>query len=255
MQLIQIINLVYAGKVVGKHDALVLAGFELGKFQLEGMLLCIMMGMNGAMVTLVAQAKGADMPALCGFYLNRAILISTFMFVPLSMLMIFGGPCINTLLHNDEEGARQHAATNYMMVINLPAVYCLSMFDMLRRFLNCFEMTWVPMQITIGATCLHQLWCSILVDHLGWGVAGIELALTVTSFTLLATISFYARRVPEVYDVLTWPESTVWSGWMEYLNLAFSSAVIYGTQYLVFYILIMLLGEKDSDLEFVFIAM
>lgn len=162
-----------------------------------------MVGMNGAMVTQVAQAKGANMPTLCGFYLNRAILISTFMFAPLSMMLIFGGPYMNNLLH--EEKANHQAADNYMMLINLPAIYCLSMFDMLRRFLNCFEMTWVPMKITIGATCLHLLWCSILVDHLGWGIAGIESAYTITSFTLLATTVFYALWVPEVYNVLIWP--------------------------------------------------
>ena len=60
-----------------------------------------MVGMNGALVTQVAQAKGANMATLCGVYFNRAILISTFMFVPLSLLMIFGGPYINHLLHQD----------------------------------------------------------------------------------------------------------------------------------------------------------
>ena len=113
------------------------------------------------------------------------------------------------------------------MIVNLIAVYCLSMFDLLRRYFSCFKMTWVPMQLTIGATGLHLLWCKILVDRLGLGIAGIEIAFTITSLTLLLSTGFYARRVPEVFDVLFWPDITVWSGWIEYLNLAISSAVIY----------------------------
>ena len=64
-------------------------------------MLCMMVGMNGAMVTMVAQAKGADMPTLCGVYLSRAIIISTLNFVLMSLLIILGGPLISKLVYQE----------------------------------------------------------------------------------------------------------------------------------------------------------
>ena len=241
LQAIFIIDFLYTGKILGKHDVYMSSGLELGKFQLENMFLCITMGMNGSLVTLVTHARGANMPTLCGVYLNRAILINALMFVPLSMLMMYGGPYINYLLHPDK-AIFHNAEADFSMLVNLPAIYFLSMFDLLRRYLSCFKATWVPLQLIIGATGLHLLWCNLLVDRLGWGIAGIDIAFTMTSLTLFASIVIYALRVPEVYDVLFWPELTVWSGWIEYSNLAFSSAIIYSAHYIVLYLLIIVIG-------------
>lgn len=56
---------------------------------LESTILFVIIGMNGAMETLVSQAYGAGQFTLCGIYLNRARLINTVMFVPLVLLLLF----------------------------------------------------------------------------------------------------------------------------------------------------------------------
>ena len=88
MQVIYMINTVYAANIDG-GDPSIIAGLMLGTTVLEILIIYILVGLNGALVTLVAQAKGDDKIALCGVYLNRARLINSLCFVPLMFLVIF----------------------------------------------------------------------------------------------------------------------------------------------------------------------
>ena len=149
------------------------------------------MGLNGALVTLVAQAKGADKIALCGVYLNRARLVNTLCFFPLMFLVI---SCVRASYFekfNYDAKVQSHAQA--YIFYSMPGIYFLSMHDLIKRFLMCFKNVWVPMLIQIGATCLHIFLCHIFTDNLGWGLDGIGAAFTITSFTLLATTTIFAH--------------------------------------------------------------
>ena len=138
MQLTYFINTVYAGKL---NDDAKLAGLGLGTSLLECLTLYIIMGMNGALETLVAQAYGADQLGLCGVYLNRARVISTIIFLPLMLVLLFTKPILGAL--GQQEEVIEHAYT--YVISNLLSVYLLGMFDLTKRFLNCLKTTWVPM--------------------------------------------------------------------------------------------------------------
>ena len=138
MQLTYFINTVYAGKL---NDDAKLAGLGLGTSLLECLTLYILMGMNGALETLVAQAYGADQLGLCGVYLNRARVINTIIFLPLMLILLFTKPILRAL--GQQEEVIDHAHT--YVVSNLLSVYFLGMFDLTKRFLNCLKTTWVPM--------------------------------------------------------------------------------------------------------------
>ena len=86
MQLTYFINTVYAGHL---NDESKLAGLGLGTCLLECLTLYIIMGMNGALETLVAHAYGANQLVLCGVYLNRARVINTVLFIPLVSILLF----------------------------------------------------------------------------------------------------------------------------------------------------------------------
>ena len=94
MQLTYFINTIYAGKL---NDESKLAGIGLGTSFLECLTLYIIMGMNGALETLVAQAYGADQLVLCGVYLNRARVINTVIFLPLMFILLFTKPILSAL--------------------------------------------------------------------------------------------------------------------------------------------------------------
>ena len=94
LQLTYFINTVYAGHL---NDEAKLAGVGVGVSIVECFTLYILIGLNGAMETLVAQAYGAEEFILCGVYLNRARLINTIVFVPLAVLMFFSGAILRAL--------------------------------------------------------------------------------------------------------------------------------------------------------------
>ena len=120
-----------------------MAGIGLGSSLLECLALYIIMGMNGALETLVAQAYGADQLVLCGVYLNRARVINTIVILPLIFVLIFTKPLLSAL--GQQEEVVEHASS--YVVNNLLSVYLLGMFDLNKRFLSCLKTTWVPMLI------------------------------------------------------------------------------------------------------------
>ena len=99
MQLIYFINTIYAGKL---NDAHKLAGLGLGTSVLECLSLYIIMGMNGALETLVAQSFGAGQLFLCGVYFNRARVINTVIFIPLLILLLFTKPLMSAFGQDEE---------------------------------------------------------------------------------------------------------------------------------------------------------
>lgn len=190
-QLTHTINAVYAAKL---EEPSMLAGFGLGYSLVSCMTLAIIVGMNGALETLVAQAFGAGQLELCGVYLNRGRLINTVIFIPLSVLLCFAGPVLKATGQDEE-------VIEYAMIyvlVNLPGVYLDGMFDLTKRFLNCCRATWIPMLAQIVATVLHIFWCHVFVVHMEWGIAGIGLALTVTNCSLLVSTMLYASCLPEI---------------------------------------------------------
>ncbi len=62
----------------------------------------------------------------------------------------------------------------------IPAALLLGMVDLLKRFLNCCNVAFVPMTATIATTLLHPLWVWLFFDCLDIGVVGIPIALFVT---------------------------------------------------------------------------
>ena len=85
MQLIEIINLVLAGRIF--DDPVKLAGIGLAVMLLNCLLFWPLLGMNGALETLVAHAYGAGDLRICVNYLNRSRMINTVITIPLIFLV------------------------------------------------------------------------------------------------------------------------------------------------------------------------
>lgn len=219
MQLSYTINTIYAGKI---GDAAVLAGLGLGTALLESMTLFVIIGMNGACETLTAQAFGANQLRLCGVYLNRARIINTLMFIPLALILCFTKQILRGL--GQEEAVIAHA--HEYVLLCLPGAYMLSMFDLTKRFLNCLKFSWVPMIAQVSATLLHIFWCNLFVVQLGWGLKGLGMASTITSFLIIASTELYARCLPSIEDAFFWPDLTAFHGWKEYFSLGLPTTLI-----------------------------
>ena len=195
LELTFLINTVFAG---GLNDASKLAGVGLGTVCVNIVCLQPIMGMNGAMETLVSQAYGAKQLRLCGTYLNRGRLINTVIFIPLIVILCFSRPILTSFGQNPR--VIDHAVT-YISVC-IPGVYFQSMFDLKKRFLNCMTISWVPMLAQIGGTVLHVLWCYIFVIYLDMQVVGLGLATAITNVGIFLMITLYAHFLPKIKESL-----------------------------------------------------
>ena len=79
----------------------------------------------------------------------------------------------------------------------------------------------------IVATILHILWCHIFVVEWEWGLEGLGLASTLTSFILLATTMVYSHCLSHLQDALFWPNATVWNDWREYFSLGVPTTAMF----------------------------
>ena len=94
LELIYFINAVFAG---GLDDAAKLAGVGLGTVFINMICLHPLIGMNGAVETLVSLAFGANELVLCGTYLNRGRIINTCIFIPLIAIILNARPILSAI--------------------------------------------------------------------------------------------------------------------------------------------------------------
>ena len=225
MQLIYTINTMYAGKM---GDATKIAGLGMGTSFLECVTLCTLIGMNGAVETLVSHAFGAGQIRLCGAYLNRGRVINTAIFIPLALILCFSKPML--IFMGQDPLVAQYAQT--YILVNLPGVYFMGQFDLAKRFLNCLRITWVPMVAQVGSTFLHLAACEIIVVRMGvQPIIGLGLASTVTSVSLFIMITIYANMLDQIKEAIYWPDSSVWLGWAEYFRLGVPTTGIMCAEY------------------------
>ena len=99
MQLVLLANVVLAGRIF--DDPVKLAGIGLATTLLNVLLFWPLVGMNGAVETLVAQAYGAGDLRICGVYLNRGRMIDTVITIPL-IFLVYSSKFLVTELGTDE---------------------------------------------------------------------------------------------------------------------------------------------------------
>lgn len=94
--------------------------------------LSVLFGFNMTLNTVVSQAFGFGDYRMCGIYLNRARIIVSIIFVPLSLFLL-QTERIFTLVGFDRSAS--HYAQLYINLL-IPGLYFMGILDSNRRFLN-----------------------------------------------------------------------------------------------------------------------
>ena len=84
-------NVIFASRL---NDETKLAGVGLGTTMNHMLGFCIICGVGNAMDTLISQAYGSGNLKLCGVYLNRARVITTVTFIPLTIILMNTKPLL-----------------------------------------------------------------------------------------------------------------------------------------------------------------
>ena len=122
MMLVLIINVIFAGRL---GDPAKTAGVGLGTTMNHIFGACILQGINRAMDTLIPQAYGAGNITLCGVYLNRARVIGTLAFIPVSIILL---NCNGMLLWFSQDPETVSFASKYTRSM-IPALYFMNLCD------------------------------------------------------------------------------------------------------------------------------
>ena len=139
MLLPSLVNVFYAGRF---NDPAKLAAIGLGNATMNIMCLSFIIGLNGVLETLVSQAFGARNLFLCGVYLNRARFIVTATYLPLATIILLFAKTFLIKLGLDPMTI--HYVFKYIRP-SLVGYYFIALFDIQKRWLNCMQVTTVPM--------------------------------------------------------------------------------------------------------------
>lgn len=87
------ISLIFIGSL---NSSVQLAAFGMGNIFINMFAYSVYFGMNGAIDTLVSQARGAGDMKLCGQYLQRGRIVNTVIYVPLLCIFLSSGPILSS---------------------------------------------------------------------------------------------------------------------------------------------------------------
>ena len=86
--MMEIISVAFNGHM---EEPEMLAGSGLGSMYCTILCIALTIGLNSALTTLVSQTFGTGNLRLCGVYLNRARVVATLVFIPLTILLVNAG--------------------------------------------------------------------------------------------------------------------------------------------------------------------
>jgi len=209
--------------VVRIGSAETIAGVGLGTVTVNMLCLSLMIGANGAQETLASQAFGMGDLKLCGQYLNRGRAIITLIFLPSAVILTFGAEPLLLYIGQDPLTAQEAAYFIRVMLLNQ---YIIGHCDLLKRFLNCVNLSYIPMIATIVTTFIHIIWLLIFVGYLKWDIFGVALSSTITNGLQLAYVWIYASRREDIKEAIFMPDMDAFNGWKMYLKLALPATLM-----------------------------
>ena len=116
LMLQEIVNLIFVGHL---HSASKIAAVGIGNAIQNILGISIIIGMNGALNTLVSQAAGACNIDLCLMYLKRCKIVMSLCFIPITILILFSEHLLLLIGQIPEVSRYAH---QYNLVF-LPAIY------------------------------------------------------------------------------------------------------------------------------------
>ncbi|OAY33818.1 protein DETOXIFICATION 49 [Manihot esculenta] len=177
------ISMFFMGKL-GK-DVLAGGSLSIGIANISGY--SVISGLAMGTEAISSQACGAKQWPLMGQTLQRTIAILILTCVPISLLWLNVEPI---LIFCGQDPAILSVASTYL-AFSLPDLFLQSFINPLKIYLRTQNITLPLMLSAAFALALHALINQILVCHLGLGIQGIAVAVTITDLNLLAALLIY----------------------------------------------------------------
>ena len=131
--------------------------------------------------------------------------------------------------------------------MSLPGFYCCGLFDLNKRWLNCFKITLVPMIAQVLGTVLHVYWCYLFIEKLDYGVEGLGYATSITYFIQFFVITVNTCLIPKIRDCVFFPTIESFSGWYDYFRLSVPATVMLCAEWWSFHVMVFLSGSMGVN--------
>jgi MATE family multidrug resistance protein len=178
--------------------------------------------MSNTLDTFCGQAYGAQQYHMVGIYTQRAMLVSTLVSMPLSIIWAYIEPIL-VILHQDKTIAAQ---VQLFALYSIPSLYANGLLRCIVKFLQTQNIVF-PMVLANGLTTLiHVILCWALIINFGFGIKGAAIANCVSNWLNVILLGVYIKFSSSC--------KTTWVGFSreslhnipQFLQLAFPSIVM-----------------------------
>ncbi|CDW87432.1 multidrug resistance [Stylonychia lemnae] len=217
----EVISAVFNGHM---PEAEMIAGAGLAGMYTTIVCLSITIGLNSALSTLISQTFGTGNMRMCGIYLNRARVVATLAFIPLSALLLSAESLF--LLLNFDPKTSHYAQIQIFWKI--PGLLSYAHYDAMKRLLYNTGNQYGPMFIQLATTLFHVLWCYLFIHTFDLGIRATAMAFSITNFINMFILLVFISRISQLKDAIFWPSKDSFRGLGEYLKIGlFSTAIIF----------------------------
>jgi MATE family multidrug resistance protein len=188
-------------------------------YNMLGISICF--GISSSLDTFCTNSFGAKLYYLMGCYLNRSLVIMTFLYIPIAIGMFFLKDILFAM--GQDELVAVHAGN--LIRGMLPGMLFFYWTDSCRRFMQAQGVFVPTIFVVLITSIMHPLWIYIFFNILEMGAFGNGLACSLTNFLnfLFMMIVIKNWAVP---DSLFFPNRDAFVGWKEFFSLAFPSMLM-----------------------------
>lgn len=209
----------------------------------------VVQGLSAGMETLCGQAYGGRSYKALGLWLQRALLITWLMCLPISLLWTHAEPL---LLAVGQKPSIAAGAARYLWCI-LPTLFMGAVVECLKRYLLAQQVVLPGMVITMVTSCLCPLYNWLLIFKLQLGLTGAAYAFVLSQATsCLLLICYTAWRDAAMAAAgdpqATWsrPSMAVFAGWGMYLSYGVPACLMICMEWWCYEVLILLAGVTSN---------
>lgn len=224
-------------------DSAKLAGVGLGTLYVNIFCQSIILGLNGAVATLVSQAYGGGNIKKCGIYLNRGRVVAIIAFMPILIALLL---CEDFMLVIGMDKRASYYAGIYTYLL-IPAMFFHSQFDATRQYLNALNKAHIVMYVMVVTSALHLVWCWLLTQYYTLDVIGVSLATLITYFLNFALITAYSRYDKEVRKSFFFFTKESFEELGDYLRIGIPSCCMLCLEWWSFEVLALMAGYISVD--------
>lgn len=99
-------------------------------------------------------------------------------------------------------------------------MYFFAQFDLSRRFLTCLNYSTAPMVAQMVSSIFHVALCYLIAVKFEFGIRGLGIASMLTFASMFFFVELYARSVPRIRKIVSWPNRSSFRDWGSYLTIA-----------------------------------